>query len=503
MKPILSESNKDDLNSYLNIQPIRKKNNTKINTSNKAINNSINKENISNFPSLYTKTLIDYKPKRLVNFLNTAEMPLKEFGRRTFNYSNTFLNPKTLNSSKDLNKNECDFRTNYVIKFSQIAEELLKTTKYKKLILLEAKQQKYNNTYQKLKKEIDLQSRIFFDDRDFLHNNLNFLKNIIPIIYEYNMNLIKYINYLGTELTQTKQKNMELLKKNYEQDIKLVARIKEIQKLNIFLNRYDIKNQIILKQSKEESVGNLKQVFSEKENLYLISIYKLEQEIKDLTNLLDMNKDIYFKYKESEKKNKINQSINDEMRFAFNKELHDRNIDIAIEKDKQEELIIKIKELEKSIENLKVNEEQHRRDKIEISATIKKLNMNLDEKNECLKMLNEECEDYYIKYINEKNNHNNTIIALHSLENKLLKVKENQNNNNQIQFTISSNNNNNNDNKEKPKKAKFMIESSKLSFTEIHEKINSEEPNKTRSKSFKRFKTFKSSKSLKIRKDFK
>ena len=25
MKPILSESNKDDLNSYLNIQPIRKK----------------------------------------------------------------------------------------------------------------------------------------------------------------------------------------------------------------------------------------------------------------------------------------------------------------------------------------------------------------------------------------------------------------------------------------------------------------------------------------------
>ena len=262
MKPILSESNKDDLNSYLNIQPLRKKNNTKINTSNKAINNSINKE--SNFPSLYTKTLIDYKPKRLVNFtktlidykpkrlvnfLNTAEMPLKEFGRRTFNYSNTFLNPKTLNSSKDLNKNECDFRTNYVIKFSQIAEELLKTTKYKKLILLEAKQQKYNNTYQKLKKEIDLQSRIFFDDRDFLHNNLNFLKNIIPIIYEYNMNLIKYINYLGTELTQTKQKNMELLKKNYEQDIKLVARIKEIQKLNIFLNRYDIKNQIILKQS--------------------------------------------------------------------------------------------------------------------------------------------------------------------------------------------------------------------------------------------------------------
>ena len=428
-----------------------------------------------------------------MNFLDKAEMPLKEFGRRTFNFTNTFINPKTLNSSKELNKNECDFRSNYVIKFSQIAEELLKTTKYKKLILLEA-QQKYNNTYQKLKKGIDLQSRIFFDDKDFLHNNLNFLKNIIPIIYDYNMSLIKYINYLGTELTQTKQKNMDLLKKNYEQDIKLVAKIKEIQKLNVFLNRYDIKNQIILKQSKEESIGNLKQVFSEKENLYLISIYKLEQEIKDLTNLLDANKDIYFKFKESEKKNKINQAINDEMRFAFNKELHDRNIDIAIEKDKQEELAIKIKELEKSIENLKENEEKYRRDKIEILATIKKLNMNLDEKNECLHMLNEECDDYYIKYINEKNNHNNTIIALHSLENKLQKVKESKNNL-QIQFS------NINNVPEKPKQAKFKIESNKLSFNESREKITEEPIKPTRG--YRKFKTLKYSKSLKIRKAFK
>ena len=491
MKPILSEPNKEELNSFLNIQPLRKQ--KKPDKSNKEINHSINQE-ASKFPSLYTKTLIDYKPKRLVNFLDKAEMPLKEFGRRTFNFTNTFINPKTLNSSKELNKNECDFRSNYVIKFSQIAEELLKTTKYNKLILLEAKQQKYYNTYQKLKKGIDLQSRIFFDDKDFLHNNLNFLKNIIPIIYDYNMSLIKYINYLGTELTQTKQKNMDLLKKNYEQDIKLVAKIKEIQKLNVFLNRYDIKNQIILKQSKEESIGNLKQVFSEKENLYLISIYKLEQEIKDLTNLLDANKDIYFKFKESEKKNKINQAINDEMRFAFNKELHDRNIDIAIEKDKQEELAIKIKELEKSIENLKENEEKYRRDKIEILATIKKLNMNLDEKNECLHMLNEECDDYYIKYINEKNNHNNTIIALHSLENKLQKVKESKNNL-QIQFS------NINNVPEKPKKAKFKIESNKLSFNESREKITEEPIKPTRG--YRKFKTLKYSKSLKIRKAFK
>ena len=229
MKPKLSESNNnEELKSFLNIQPLkRQRNKEKPNTENKAININNNTNIESQFPFLlYSKTLIDYKPKRKLNYLNSTELPLKEFGRKTFNYTNTFLNPKNLNASKELNKNECDFRTNYVIKFSQIAEELLKTTKYNKLLLLEAKQQKYNNTYSKIKKGIDLQSRIFFDDKDFLHNNLNFLKNIIPVIYDYNTNIIKYINYLGTELTQTKQKNMELLKKNYEQDIKLVAKIK-------------------------------------------------------------------------------------------------------------------------------------------------------------------------------------------------------------------------------------------------------------------------------------
>ena len=48
MKPILSEPNKEELNSFLNIQPLRKQ--KKPDKSNKAINHSINQE-ASKFPS--------------------------------------------------------------------------------------------------------------------------------------------------------------------------------------------------------------------------------------------------------------------------------------------------------------------------------------------------------------------------------------------------------------------------------------------------------------------
>ena len=72
MKPKLSESNNnEELKSFLNIQPLkRQRNKEKPNTENKAININNNTNIESQFPFLlYSKTLIDYKPKRKLNYL--------------------------------------------------------------------------------------------------------------------------------------------------------------------------------------------------------------------------------------------------------------------------------------------------------------------------------------------------------------------------------------------------------------------------------------------------
>ena len=217
---------------------------------------------------------------------------------------------------------------------------------------------------------------------------------------------------------------MKLLKKNYEQELKLQSKIKELDELNKYLIRYDVSNKIALKKAREETLGEIEGNFYQKENAYLLTIYKLEQEVKDLTKLLDKNKDYFNKYKECEKIIEEKNNLNDEMRFAFTKEIHEKNIQYAIEKDKEEDLLLKIKELEDSFKQYKKDDEKIKLNEIELQSQIKRLKSNSYEKNERIRMMNEELEFYIFNYEKEKKSHSYTYSALQALEKKVLKEKK-------------------------------------------------------------------------------
>ena len=221
-----------------------------------------------------------------------------------------------------------------------------------------------------------------------------------------------------------KEQNMKLLKKNYEQELKLQSKIKELDELNKYLIRYDVSNKILLKKTNEESLGEIKGNFFQKENSYLITIYKLEQEIKDLTKLLAKNKDYYNKFKEFEKIIEEKNNLNDEMRFAFNKEINERNVQYAIEKDKEEELLMKMKDMEIEFNKFKKEEEIIKLNEIELNSQIKRLKCISEEKNERIRMLNEELEYFMYHFQKEKKEHGYTYSALQALEKKVLKEKK-------------------------------------------------------------------------------
>ena len=65
--------------------------------------------------------------------------------------------------------------------------------------------------------------------------------------------------------------------------------------------------------------------------------------------LLDLNKDYYNKFKESEKKVEEKKKENDLMKFNYSKEIHNKNIEFAIENEKEEELNMKANGLEENI----------------------------------------------------------------------------------------------------------------------------------------------------------
>ena len=112
------------------------------------------------------------------------------------------------------------------------------------------------------------------------------------------------------------------------------------------------------------------------------------------------------------------------MRFAFTKEIHEKNIQYAIEKDKEEDLLLKIKELEDSFKQYKKDDEKIQLNEIELQSQIKRLKSNSYEKNERIRMMNEELEFYIFNYEKEKKSHSYTYSALQALEKKVLKEKE-------------------------------------------------------------------------------
>ena len=406
---------------------------------NRAI--SLNKPNIKkgiqtlkNFHPIntfYKNILIDpkleYKPRRKYNFTST-EVPLIHLGKSKLNLGKSFftginLSQNEIMTNKELS-NDLEFKTNYILKYAQNADNFYKLEK-NNIVIREEKRRIYDEIYNKIRKALENQTRLFFDNKNFSGNISSLLvKNLIIFCFDFNNNINHFCNFLVSELKNEKEQNMKLLKKNYEQELKLQSKIKELDELNKYLIRYDVSNKILLKKTNEESLGEIKGNFFQKENSYLITIYKLEQEIKDLTKLLAKNKDYYNKFKEFEKIIEEKNNLNDEMRFAFNKEINEKNVQYAIEKDKEEELLMKMKDMEIEFNKFKKEEEIIKLNEIELNSQIKRLKCISEEKNERIRMLNEELEYFMYHYQKEKKEHGYTYSALQALEKKVLKEKK-------------------------------------------------------------------------------
>ena len=402
---------------------------------------SLNKPNIKkgiqtlkNFHPIntfYKNILIDpkleYKPRRKYNFTST-EVPLIHLGKSKLNLGKSFLTGINLSqneimTNKELS-NDLEFKTNYILKYAQNADNFYKLEK-NNIVIREEKRRVYDEIYNKIRKALENQTRLFFDNKNFSGNISPLLvKNLIIFCFDFNNNINHFCNFLVSELKNEKEQNMKLLKKNYEQELKLQSKIKELDELNKYLIRYDVSNKILLKKTNEESLGEIKGNFFQKENSYLITIYKLEQEIKDLTKLLAKNKDYYNKFKEYEKIIEEKNNLNDEMRFAFNKEINERNVQYAIEKDKEEELLMKMKDMEIEFNKFKKEEEIIKFNEIELNSQIKRLKCISEEKNERIRMLNEELEYFMYHFQKEKKEHGYTYSALQALEKKVLKEKK-------------------------------------------------------------------------------
>ena len=258
-------------------------------------------------------------------------------------------------------------------------------------------------------------------------NQNNHIKKLIIYWCDFITYLNKVLAEIFNEFNLCKKENEKMKKKSYRDELKLNNKINELDNLKKYLNRFDINKKIYSQIQKEKEIQELKKEFKKKENEYILLIYKLEDEIRDLTIVLDKNKFYFDEYKKIKKEIDKNKRQRELLKNRFHKELEDTNVKILLEKDYQDELLLQIEKLNNEINEMKIEKEISKTVSIELQAKIKKLEMTIDEKRENILMLNEELEWYIRKLNEEKFNYNNFKTEFHILEKKYLNLEEEMN----------------------------------------------------------------------------
>ena len=260
-----------------------------------------------------------------------------------------------------------------------------------------------NTSYQNIISQPKEKKKIILDEQK-VHNlfDNDTMFKYLNINSEYNTLLNKCFDLVFNELKELKEKNMELLKANFENDILLNSRNKELKEIQKYLNSNEAKAFFDFTRKKEDIV----------KKIYIMDLYNLNYEMKELILLLNRNKDYYNKYKELQEKEKSSIKENFYMKAHLTNELEKNEMKYQNEREINIDLNERIMELEDENNKLKDMNENMKLGEIQYDSKIKRLYDIIKEKNENLRMMKEELDSYYFKYYKETKNHETTKLIL-------------------------------------------------------------------------------------------
>jgi len=419
-------------------------------------------------------------PKRLINLSDYShDNSLKNIGKPSIDCQNLIglkinlnKNNKREREQKSFkNKSFISIKNEYAFKLSNISESFNKLEKYSQYISYD-KQYNFNSTFFKLKKSFNKQIPFlldFYDDIEIKSNlikkkdekikvfpriktmvnlpdenddvvtleNKNNKNNIIITWYEICFLINKFLTIILQDLRDSKFEIKKLELKVHDFEILTENNKKDIDNLKKLLvfNENELESSAYQKYIKnEKKMDEIKTEFNQKENKYMLNKFKMEEEIKALTLLLEKNQNYFDECKELRKEMITGKNKNDELNYI----LRIRNEENLRQRGFEEDLLEKIKNLNKTIDDLKNDGNRRDKNDIENMKKLQQLNDKIDEKNENIKKLNEEL-DFYISELNkEKNNIEMLKKNLNFLENQ----NEKNINSNQNQMEINENPNN-------------------------------------------------------------
>ena len=316
-------------------------------------------------------------------------VPKRDFNKKEIVIINE--NKKTIEENDDKNNLEklvrenssstLNLRTDYLIRFSKLLG-LAKKFIYSMDFFRIEKRDIFSLYMKNLTEAFDSCNDFFINqikEGDILDNNTWSI--ILSQYYNLSFHVIKFQNYAFKEMQFLKNENLSFKQKLYSVEGELNIKKKDINDINKYILQYDLVNKVKYKKKREMTIKEIKSKYNMQESAYILKINKLEEEIKQLTEVLNQNKFDVNNFKEVSEKLKNLKEEFEENKNDFDNQNSQKNVTIKVLSHANIDLNEKINELEAEIQKYKEKEEDTKMQFIEYEAKLKNLNDIIHQKN--------------------------------------------------------------------------------------------------------------------------
>ena len=309
------------------------------------------------------------------------------------------------------NNNSLTLRTEYLIKFSKLLG-IAKKFQYSMDFFRVEKRDIFSHYMKNLTMAFDSCNDFFINqikEGDILDTDS--WSKILLQYHNLSLNVIKFQSYAFQEMHYLKNENSSLTEKLHSLENELETKKEDINKINKYIIQYDLTGKVKYKKKKEKTIKEIKDKYNSQESAYVVTIHRLEQEIKQLTEVLNQNKlDVNNFNEVNEKFKKLKEEF-EENKTNFDNQNSEKIVTIKVLTQTNIDLNEKINELEAEIKKFKDNEEEIKTKFIEYDTKIEVLNQTIKQKNNLIEQLKEEN-----RFITEKNeNENNKLLPVETV----------------------------------------------------------------------------------------
>ena len=312
-----------------------------------------------------------------------------------------FLEERKNIKSYENNPDIIKLRTDYLIKFAKINEVLKKLKLVADCFRVNIREL-YDSSIKSLIRFYDGCNNFLLNGIKIDENNSSTWTDALSYIYNFCAQSSKVQKLFYDELHFLKNENNVLKQKLSNQENELVTKRKEINEINKLIIKYDLNSKIQLGKKQELYIKDMKNKFTSQESYYVLTIHKLEQEIKNLKNVLNKNKpDLQIIDKLKEQIKNLEKTYREEI-DRLSQLIGEKSNNIQVLSQRESNLYEQINELENEISNLKNKEIKEKEKNIVLNAKLENLNRIKEDKNKIIDELKNNIDNYKQNDTNEK-----------------------------------------------------------------------------------------------------